>query len=242
MTIIRKVSPGAVAAAATPSAATGEDPREVTVIVSDEQIGRDDLVLVTAGIELENYRQNPVVLAQHEQDWPVARAVEIGPDAQNRLVARVKFPPAGVSARADEMLGLVRAGVINAVSSGFDVLQAEPLDPKRPDGGIRITRSELQEFSFVSVPALPSALVTARGADAGKAIEEIRQMAMRRPTGARRGALPHKTSLPFHIVARAERARRDLALDAGGRHSLQFHRLNAERVRRDLDLALERAR
>lgn len=171
MTVLRKVRRAAVEAA-------DDDAREVTVIVNTEDPGRDDIVLMTGGIDLTAYRENPVVLAQHEQAWPIARAVEIAPDAQNRLIARVKFPPAGVSARADEMLGLVRAGVVNAVSSGFGIIDAEPLDPKHPGAAVRITRSELQEFSFVSVPALPSALVTQREVGAGDdAIKEIRRMA-----------------------------------------------------------------
>lgn len=150
--------------------AGGEDDRAVTVTCSTETLGRDDIVLVSSGIELDRYRQNPVWLWQHNPDWPIARAAQIDIQSGN-LVARVQFPPAGVSERADEILGLIRAGVVNAASTGFETIEAEPIDPKDPRGGVRITRCELHEVSFVSIPAVPDALISER------AIEEVRRMA-----------------------------------------------------------------
>ncbi len=139
--------------------------RQVRVICSTETKGRDDIILVTRGIDLTNFRLNPVVMWQHCPDWPIARAVEIGVEG-NDLVATVQFPEAGASPRADEVYNLVKAGVINAVSTGFEMREAEPLDPSKPRDGLRITACELQEFSFVSIPAVPDALVTERSAKA----------------------------------------------------------------------------
>ncbi|MDE2342927.1 MAG: HK97 family phage prohead protease [Betaproteobacteria bacterium] len=149
--------------------AAGAEDRSVTVTCSTETLGRDEIILISSGIELDRYRQNPVWLWQHNPDWPIARATTIDV-IDGKLVARVTFPAEGVSERADEIYGLVRAGVINAASTGFETIEAEPIDPKRPDGGIRITRCELQEVSFVSIPAVPDALVTER------ALEEVRRM------------------------------------------------------------------
>lgn len=153
--------------------AGSNDDRVVTVTCSTETLGRDDIVLVSAGIQLDRYRQNPVWLWQHNPDWPIARAEDISV-VENKLVARVRFPPQGVSARADEILGLIRAGVVNAASTGFETLEAEPIDRAKPNGGMKITRCELQEVSFVSIPAVPDALVTER------ALEEVRRMAKTR--------------------------------------------------------------
>lgn len=139
----------------------GAPDRIVTVACSTETLGRDDIVIASDAFDLTNYRRNPIVLFQHNPDWPIARAEEIGVIDGN-LVARVRFPDPGVSPRADEVYGLIRAGIVNAASTGFEAHDAEPLDPADPRGAMRITAAELQEFSFVSIPAVPDALVTER--------------------------------------------------------------------------------
>jgi HK97 family phage prohead protease len=139
------------------------DDRAVTVTCSTEMMGRDKIVLMTRGANLDNYRANPIWLWQHNPDWPIARSETID-NGSDKLVSRVRFPPAGVSARADEVLGLIRAGVISAASTGFDVIAQELIDRNKPSDGTRITKWELQEMSFVSIPAVPDALVTQRSA------------------------------------------------------------------------------
>jgi HK97 family phage prohead protease len=134
--------------------------RQVRVTCSTPDVGRDGLVLETAGIDLAAFRTNPVVLWQHDADKPVARAIQIGVEG-DALKALVQFPPDGVSATADEVYGLIKAGVVNAVSAGFEPIETKP---RGIEGGERIIRSELLEFSFVSIPALPSALITERAA------------------------------------------------------------------------------
>jgi hypothetical protein len=57
---------------------------------------------------------------------------------------------------------LVKSGIINCVSIGFDPIDGTPLDPKRPYAGKRYTEWELLECSFVSVPADTGAIVSAR--------------------------------------------------------------------------------
>jgi len=152
MTKLRKL----VRALITP---VGED--EVDVVMSTDALARDGHILLPGGCVLENYRANPIALWSHDPDKPVGNAetVSVGPD---EITARVRFAPLGVSRIADETRGLVKGGVIRAVSVGFDPIDMEPLDPKRPKGGQRITQWELLEMSFVSVPADPGAVVTAR--------------------------------------------------------------------------------
>ena len=137
------------------------DQRQVRVTVSTETLGRDNLVVVTSGIDLTAYRNNPVVLWDHDPAMPVARAITIGPVGAD-LVALAQFPAEGISQKADEIYGLIRSRIVNSASIGFDSVEAEPLDPKNPYGAQRIIRCELAEFSFVSIPALPDALVTER--------------------------------------------------------------------------------
>ena len=78
------------------------------------------------------------------------------------LESQIDFAPQGVSDIADQVCGLVKAGVINAVSIGFQPLDQEPLDPHDRRAGTRITRAELLEVSFVSVPADKGAIVLER--------------------------------------------------------------------------------
>lgn len=137
----------------------GDD--EVEVILSTSNLARDGHVLVANGAMLENYRANPVVLWHHSPDDPIGicETIEISGD---KIVGRVRFAPLGISQKADEIRGLVKAGVVRAVSVGFDPKNGEPLDPRKPKGGQRFTEWELWELSFCSVPVDPGSLVTAR--------------------------------------------------------------------------------
>ena len=134
---------------------------EVLVCASTEQLARDGHVLVQGGLDLTNYRRNPIVLYQHQQDSPVGTATAIGFDG-DQLVAKIEFAPIGISQLADQVRALVKSGVLKGVSIGFDPKETEPLDKAKPRGGQRITKSELLEISFVSIPADTGAGVTAR--------------------------------------------------------------------------------
>jgi len=137
----------------------GDD--EVEVVLSTAGLARDGHVLVPAGCDLTSYRRNPIILWQHMPEEPVGTASDIAVQG-DKIVARVKFAPLGVSDTADRIRGLVKGGVINAVSVGFEVRDGEPLDATKPRAGQKFTAWELLEASFVSVPADTGAVVTAR--------------------------------------------------------------------------------
>jgi len=152
MTIIRKLMPAQVSA-------LGDD--EVEVIISTGQRARDGHIFEPQGCDLANYLRNPIVLWQHDPEQPVGNAAEIAVDG-DKIRARVKFAPVGISPRADEIRGLVKAGVVRGVSVGMEPIDAEPIDAAKPRGGLRVSAWELLEFSFCSVPVDTEALVTAR--------------------------------------------------------------------------------
>lgn len=162
MAMIRKVVPMQVTA-------LGED--EVEVRMSTASIARDGHVLVPQGCMLENYRANPIWLWQHDPEHPIATAedIQVGDDA---ITARVRFAPMGISHKADEIRGLVKAGIVRGVSVGFEPLDGEPLDPRNPRGGMRFTSWELLESSFCSIPVDTDAVVTARAEIAAKTRSE----------------------------------------------------------------------
>lgn len=138
------------------------DKRQVLVNCSSESIDRQGDIVVQSGIQTASFlKTGGTVLWNHDPALPIAKAVTIGVE-NNQLRALAQFPEAGISAKADEIYGLVKAGVVNSVSIGFKPLKWTPLDEKHPWDGQRFEESELMEFSFVSVPAQADATVIAR--------------------------------------------------------------------------------
>lgn len=135
--------------------------RQVVVTCSTDAIDRVGDIVVQAGINVANFARLKTVLWNHDQDRPIAKAIEVA-IVEGQLRAIVEFPPEGISPKADEIYGLVKAGVINAVSIGFLPLTREPVDGKNLKNGARVTESELLELSFVSVPANPNAEIMER--------------------------------------------------------------------------------
>lgn len=142
---------------------TKDDSRCVTVIASTRDVDRQGDIIEVAGIDLRAFKANPVILRDHDPSRPVARASSIGVVAE-RLQAVAAFPAAGINPDSDQTLGLIRAGVLSGVSIGFIPKKTQPLGR----GGLRITESELLEFSFVAIPANAAALIIERAAAASR--------------------------------------------------------------------------
>lgn len=139
----------------------GVDPQErsVTAYVSTFEWDRMQERFAKGAWDLEAFKKNPVVLLQHQnQDFPVAKAVMIQEDEQG-LLAKAIFHEETEEAKT--AFRLYETGFLNAFSVGFipKGFSAETL----PDGkgkGLVFTQAELYEFSVVSVPANPGALVS----------------------------------------------------------------------------------
>lgn len=141
----------------------GVGERQIRVVASDGTVDRMGDILVPWGVDLSNYKRNPIVLAQHDASQPIARCGSINVEG-DAVVALIDFPAAGVSARSDEYLRLMKAGILGAVSVGFLPVKQEPIGNT---GGWKFTSWELLELSVVSVPANPAALVTERSLSGG---------------------------------------------------------------------------
>lgn len=130
--------------------------RQIRVIASDATPDRVKDVMSPNGCKLDNYNKNPIVLADHDPSKPIGRStVQI---KNGRVEAVIDFAPAGISAKADEYCGLAKAGMLNAVSVGFNPISEEPIK----GGGYLYKEWELMELSVVAVPANPSALIVGR--------------------------------------------------------------------------------
>lgn len=166
--------------------------------------GRDGHVLIPQGVDTANYKKNPVILWQHRPENPVGRCTGLSV-TDDELRGSGEFPSAGASQLADEICALVKSGIVNAVSVGFDPIDTAPLDQKRPRNGQCITRSELLEISLVSVPADVGAVISMRGG-------------MIDPNFAERRAEARRLALGSVALSRAERQLEALRLElpAGG--------------------------
>jgi HK97 family phage prohead protease len=136
--------------------------RQIEAIISTANLVKQDgLVLPPKACDLSQYLKNPVVLRGHNQDAPIARSDDLRV-SDEAIRDRITFPPEGVSSLADETYGLIRAGVLNAMSIGFDITSSVPIDPNRPGTGRKATNWILFEVSVVGVGADPDSVVTAR--------------------------------------------------------------------------------
>ncbi len=154
--IQRKFMSGAVVA----DSALGE--RQIRVVANSGKADRVRDTLKAAGCKLDNYRLNPIVLADHNPETPIGN---FAPEIKDALEGVITFAPKGVSAKADEYCGLYKAGVMNTVSVGFKPIAFEP----NKAGGIDFQEWELLELSCVAVPCDPQAVVTARSLEGAKA-------------------------------------------------------------------------
>jgi HK97 family phage prohead protease len=175
--------------ASLPTAVRQVADREVRVVVSSGEGGRDGIVLDCAGCDLREYRKNPVVLLGHDPMMPVARCAQINANGI-ALHGRIKFPTAGVSQVADNTYSLVREGILNSVSVGY-----EPLSPPtaKDRAGFRTIRQwSLLEISWVAIPADLGATVIER--DFGRAARQGDLRALRQAARAELG-LPRRPVL-----------------------------------------------
>lgn len=141
-----------------------------TITTSDVDRERD--IIELDGWDLGNYQRNPVVLWAHEAfEPPIGRAVNLFREGE-ALKSDVRFVPADIpiyGPKAEGIKQLCRSGFLFATSVGFRPLEwdftedeARGADDWFP--GIDFHRQELMEFSMVSIPANPEALIEPGGA------------------------------------------------------------------------------
>lgn len=128
-----------------------------TFVLSTGDVDRMGDVVVQAGISLAAFKKNPVALFAHNNRQPIGTWENIRRDGDS-LIADLKLAALGTSRMIDELRSLIEQKILRATSIGFGVVKSEPLDPERPYGGVRFTKTELLEASLVAVPANPNAL------------------------------------------------------------------------------------
>ncbi|NWN89191.1 MAG: HK97 family phage prohead protease [Micrococcaceae bacterium] len=134
-------------------------------IVATEGRKADGLDLRMSGANLDRFRSNPVILPNHDYSQkPIGRAENVSIE-DGQLKADAVFDVDGTDGADYDRL--YRKGFLNAVSIGFDV--------KDMDSEGAVTKWEMIEFSAVSVPLDPSAVV-----ESGREIAVARALAKSR--------------------------------------------------------------
>src|SRR3954463_8739882 len=108
MAIVRKVTAAQQAA--------GGDVLEY--VLSDGSLDRYGTVINPAGWDLTEFRRNPIAFFNHNKDFPIGTWPNIRVEG-GLLISHLQLAAEGTSARIDEIIRLVRQGIIKAVSVGF---------------------------------------------------------------------------------------------------------------------------
>lgn len=141
---------------------TSTGDRRLKFTISTGSVDRDSDVLDPAGWDLSEYRQNPVVLWSHNaDDFPIGKTVDVGV-TDGALWAEVEFiapdvPIAGP--RAEAVYQMCTGGFLNAASVGFHPVDFEFSSDRMDDFGVDFRKQKLLEWSIVSIPANPEALI-----------------------------------------------------------------------------------
>ena len=134
------------------------DSRRRSVVIAANERARTAPEIDLAGLRFDDYRRNPVVMWAHDATGrspsgglPIGRTLSIERAADGGIIAEFEF------LEDDPFAQRIR----NAWDRGF--LQAAsiswlPVESVPARGGVRDVRSELLEWSIVSVPADPDAL------------------------------------------------------------------------------------
>jgi len=139
-------------------AAKEDESREITFVISAGNVDRDGDIINPDGWDFSAWVKNPVVLWGHDYgSLPVANGKRVWVE-NGKVYATAKFIEPEVYPFADVIYKMLVNGYLRTVSVGFNPSEYEWIE----DGiGIHFMKQELLEFSVVSVPANPEALIAA---------------------------------------------------------------------------------
>lgn len=145
--------------------AIDSDKKTVSGYVSTFEVDRDGERFAKGAWDLSSFLKNPVVLWAHDHSLPpIGRAVDLIED-DHGLIGVTEFDKDGEL--ANQVFRLFEKGYLHAFSVGFirKNFQMEDGGPNQKEKVLAITEAELYEYSAVSVPANPGALVSRETAE-----------------------------------------------------------------------------
>jgi hypothetical protein len=125
--------------------------RRVESIISTDSFDRENDRMLVEHMDLTQYRRNPIVLWSHDPKTPPIACSVVRNDA-DVLRSIDEFPPRWIYPLADQIHDLVVAGFIHAKSVGVAVHDWIP----NSRGGADLTKTELLDHSYVSIPPTPT--------------------------------------------------------------------------------------
>lgn len=131
--------------------------------ISTDSADRDNDIIKMDGMDVANYKKNPVVFYAHDY-----RALPIGTSTlkinKHNIEAELTFVGEDIYPFAETVRRMVDAGVLRAASIGFKPKAGEYNHERK---GLDIHKSELLEWSVVPVPANAECLVQLSGLPKG---------------------------------------------------------------------------
>ena len=136
-----------------------EDGSAHRMVIAANEVSRNGDDLNLRGVSFKSYRKNPVVLWAHNtySGIPIAKTLKIGHDDQGRIEAEFQFNSDDeFAARVENAWngGFIRAASIRYIPTKVVEVRNEAGELER----FRIDKSELLEWSLVSVPADPDSV------------------------------------------------------------------------------------
>ena len=161
--------------------------RIVAAVITTDAIDRDAEVVLPEGLSFNDYRKNPIVLFAHCGDRIVGKSLSQRME-KGKIVAETQFAE---TEDGDMVWSLVKQGILRGVSIGMNWRTLKTRSPttkefeSRPDwAGCEsiIEAAEVLEYSFVSIPANPDALVVTGKSNGSvrRAAPSIRRSCVRR--------------------------------------------------------------
>lgn len=128
------------------------------IAATDAPCAQDGIALVMAGGDLTRLQGGAL---SWDHRVPIG-AITHASTTVHELLVCASFPARGVDAEIDQLCAKVKAGVPMDLSLQFAVRKTEPIDPKRPQLGVRAIEWEALEVALVLVGADAGAKITAR--------------------------------------------------------------------------------
>lgn len=104
-------------------------------------------LMIPTGAKLDRFNQNPMLLFNHDRDYPIGKVIEIKLDDENGVWVKAE-----ISQSDEQKIRFVRDLISEGILKTFSVGYIEKNFNKAQDGTIEVTEWELHEVSVVTIP------------------------------------------------------------------------------------------